>query len=522
MDVKKTNKRIQLRPAETGDAEYLLRWRNRPDIVAAGLSHSRVSRKEHIEWFDGCLRNQEVRIWIILLDSLPIGQIRLVPYKKKEKIISVFILPKYSGHGYGVAAIKAACKQAFHIWPDIKNVRAVILKDNDRSKRAFIKAGFQKSLKTQSEDEKAGPLLLLFSKPEPVPHNRLTFDHSEIDGVRSVLLSGRCSGGSKVLEFEKRLQNWASVKNAVCVGSGLGALRLSLAALGVNRGHHVIIPAYSCVALPNAVLANQAIPLLADIRKDTCNISPAEVSATIHSEKVKCIIAVNTFGYPADVDELLQFDIQIIEDWAHGFQLSSDGISPTKLNGDVAIQSFYATKLMGVGEGGVILTNSEDIAEFARSWRDYGDQPPNGTRLNDKMTDISAAIGISQLQKLPSLIRRRRELAAIYTEAFSAIGWLGEFIRLPANADDRVWYRYPLMLTRWNAAKIIGLMKDYGINAEEPVYNWHPSGISGKSNADQAFSRLISLPLFPALSQEEQRRVIDTVIDVCQQQIKYE
>jgi perosamine synthetase len=509
---------LWLRLAAIEDADLLLTWRNRPDIVAAGLSNRRVEKAEHIAWFTRSLQSDEIRIWIAMLGELPIGQIRVEPGVEGEKLISVFILPDYSGNGYGVEVIKKACRQAFYIWIDLTTISAVVLENNDRSLRAFGRAGFHE-IKTDSlVSNDSHSVNLVRCRPELVPHNRLTYGDAEVNAVATVISSGRWAGGATLAEFEERLGEWASVKYAVCVGSGLSALRLSLRALGIARGHRVAVPEYSCVALPNAVLSNQATPISIDVQRDTWNIDFSKMDSTSKSE-LDCIIAVNTFGCPADPQES-QRDIPMIEDWAHGFRLAADGVSPAGLIGEIAIQSFYATKMMGVGEGGAVLTNSEGVAEFIRTWRDYGDQSPHEGRLNDKMTDIAAALGISQLRRLPQMIRRRRELAEIYTEAFSSVSWLSEYIRLPLDRVDRVWYRYPIFFQKWTAPEIIPYLRGAGVMADMPIYRWSPAHPTPKNIADEAFSKIVSLPLFPTLTNEEQERVIDAFVTACADRIR--
>jgi perosamine synthetase len=231
---------------------------------------------------------------------------------------------------------------------------------------------------------------------------------------------------------------------------------------------------------------------------------------------VKAVISVNTFGCPLDTDALNKLNIDCIEDWAHGFRLGADGKSPAKLISKVAIQSFYATKLIGVGEGGVVLTNSPDIAEHVRNWRDYADQLSDATRLNDKMTDISASIGIVQLKRLPLIIQRRAELASRYMAAFSVPEWLRDYVELPHDSVDRVWYRYPIYLKYWNVRVFIGLMREAGVMTDIPVCDWRPSGSDDCPVTERAFKRIISLPLYPSLNIKEQAHVIKTFLNVSQ------
>jgi len=348
-----------------------------------------------------------------------------------------------------------------------------------------------------------------------VPHNRLTHGAEETEAAAAVIGSGRWASGRKVQEFEARLQEWAGVKHAVCVGSGLGALRLSLGALGCS-GAEVAVPGYSCVALPNAVLANGATPVVVDVERGTWNLDASKFKAISEGDaRPKAIIAVHTFGHPLDTAALRQLDCHCIEDWAHGFPLAKDGVTPAGLDSTVAIQSFYATKLMGAGEGGAVLTHSDDLAQYVRTWRDYSDQQPSATRLNDKMTDIAAAIGIEQLKRLPWMIGRRRELADHYTAAFSSLAWLQEHVDLPVDSAFKVWYRYPVFLKTWGWQELVDLMGTDGVTADSPIWNWHGGDSDAGLVGEDAFRGVVSLPLYPSLTAEEQTHVIRIFIKAC-------
>lgn len=515
--IEETERMISLRPAVVGDSDLLLSWRNRPDIVALGSLNRAVSRGEHAIWFANKLSSDDSIIWIVQNNGLPIGQVRLDPIAPHEKIISIFILADHVGRGFGVDAIKRACVFAFDRWKNLKRIRANILKDNSRSIRSFEKSGFGSVRRGREHD---GMLSLFLPRPILVPHNRLTHGAEETAAVAKVVRSGQWAGGRKVEEFEGHLQDWARVEHAVCVGSGVAALRLSLSAIGVAEGDEVLVPGYSCVALPNAVLANRAIPVVADIEERTWNINLQKINDIRLGSSVKAVIAVNTFGCPLDMDELHKLKIDCVEDWAHGFCLDAEGKSPAGLISKVAIQSFYATKLIGVGEGGVVLTNSPDIAGHVRRWRDYADQLSDATRLNDKMTDISASIGIVQLKRLPDIIQRRAELASRYTAAFSSSEWLHEYVDFPGDDTRRVWYRYPIYLKYWDAQDFIARMRDVGVMADMPVCDWRSSLAGGCQVTERAFRRIVSLPLYPSLNAKEQAHVIKTFFSVSQSYIE--
>lgn len=333
----------------------------------------------------------------------------------------------------------------------------------------------------------------------PVPHNRLTHGPEEEQAVAAVVRSGRWAGGAVVAELEARLARQAGVAHGVAVGSGIGALRLSLLALGVGAGDRVAVPAYSCVALANAVLACGAEPVSIEIEPGTWNISVAALrGALAEGFCLKAVIAVHTFGLPAPVRALEALGVPVIEDCSHAF-------GPAPLGGQtrLAMLSLYATKLLGAGEGGMVLTNDPRLADRIRRARDYSDQAPAASRLNDKMTDLTAALACCQLQRLPASLARREELAARYTAGLAGAADEAGF-ELPAAIAGRVWYRYTVAVSGV-ADEVIARLAAQGVTAARPVEPWSERTTTF---SERAFRRLVSLPLYPTLTSEEQDRVI--------------
>ena len=333
-----------------------------------------------------------------------------------------------------------------------------------------------------------------------VPHNRLTHGAAERDAVAAVVSSGRWSCGPAVERFERALAARVGRQHAVAVGSGVGALRLALLSLGVGAGDEVIVPAYSCVALANAALACGARPVPVDVVRDAWTIDPRAVTVT---PRTKAIVAVHTFGAAADVKALAGFGVPVIEDCAHGIAVGGMGSLAT-----IAITSFYATKLIGAGEGGAVMADDPAIAAFVRRWRDYGEQGANGTRLNDKLTEFAAALAGCQMERLDEFLEARRIRAERYRTAFVEIARAGA-ITLPPAAD-RAWYRYAVEFARFDAPEAIARLGERGVDAAEPVTDWAQAGDSCPVSA-RAFRRVVSLPLFPTLSAEEQEMVIAAV-----------
>jgi dTDP-4-amino-4,6-dideoxygalactose transaminase len=337
-----------------------------------------------------------------------------------------------------------------------------------------------------------------------IPHNRLTYGEAEARAAAEAVASGQWVGGRRVQALETRLAERAGKAHAVAVASGLAALRLGLNALGVARGDEVIIPAYACVALANAALALGASPIAVDVTDDW-NLDPHAVMAA-RTSRTKAVIAVNTFGAPADVTALRHAGVPVIEDCAHGFGLAvADGVLGGRA--DLAALSFHATKLVGAGEGGAVVTDRSVLADRVRAWRDYGDEPPDGTRLNDKLSDIHAAIASCQLERLDQMIGARGERAQRYqTRLAPAARRTGAF-RLPAGPPSRVWYRYAIELTDRMAVDVVDGMRQRGVAAALPVTDWRPAAGRPCPTADRAYARVVSLPLYPTLREDEQERV---------------
>lgn len=337
-----------------------------------------------------------------------------------------------------------------------------------------------------------------------IPHSRLTYSEKEVSAVSAVIRSGQWAGGPQVRRLEQEVCTLFKAPAAVCVGSGLAALRLALKALNVEKGDEVIVPAYSCVALPNAVLAVGAIPVAADVCEGSWAIDAVD-AARRRTGKTKAIIAVNTYGYPADIELLkAKTGLRIIEDSSHGFSCQLGSPAPFSV-ADIAILSFYATKLIAAGEGGVLLACESRIAEFVGDMRDYTDKLPEAGRLNDKMTDIEATLALCQLDRLEDMLRARRARAEIYSRALAGIPG----ITLPRDAADRVWYRYALQVP---PRRLMSLSEDLGkkgVTACRPVEPWLATEeLATYPVAARAYETLLSLPLYPTLSEIEHEHVI--------------
>ncbi len=256
-------------------------------------------------------------------------------------------------------------------------------------------------------------------------------DEEEVQAVREVLLSGRYVSGPKVEEFEKKFADYIGVKHAVAVNSGTAALHVALASLGIGPGDEVIVPPLTFFSTVSAVLHQNAIPVFADIDLESFCLDPSDFEDKI-TENTKAVIPVHIFGNAAEMDEILriadEYNVKVVEDCAqaHGTEYKGKKVGSI---GDAGCFSFYATKHMTTGEGGMITTDSDEIAEKAKIIRNHGmvgrDQHVM-LGYNYRMSEINAAIGLVQLKKLEKLNEKRIENSLYLLDRIrDEVEWLG-------------------------------------------------------------------------------------------------
>lgn len=494
---------LSLRVALPEDSERIFMWRNRPEIVALGSLNRQVSEEEHSSWFEETIRGEHRCLYIVQLRNEAIGQVRFDWHERQRAEVSIYLLSEFTNRGLGVAALREGSRRAFESGQADKIV-SYVRHENPRSLAAFLKAGF---VRCMTEEAKPGhDCLCLFSENRTVPHNRLTHGEEEVRAVDSVIRSGNWARGPVSDLLETRLAECAGMQGAATVGSGLGALRLALLALGIADGDKVAVPAYSCVALANAVLACGAEPVPVDVEPDTWNISPTALRGAVGGRSnVQAIIAVHTFGMPASIGELTETGIPVIEDCSHAF-----GMAPFGSLGKVSILSLFSTKLLGSGEGGALLSNDEKILAYGHHGRDYADKAPSRHSLNDRATDIEASLALCQLDRLPAMIEQREMLAGRYQKILGKHLAAGSDIHLPLMTSGRIWYRFAVSVP--DAAGVVGLLKQQGIAAAQPVDNWLADKLDGYPVSARACRCLVSLPLYPTLGEVEQDRVIEAFL----------
>lgn len=353
-----------------------------------------------------------------------------------------------------------------------------------------------------------------------IPIARPDIGEEEKKAVMEVLDSGMLAAGDVVRKFEERFANYIGVKHALTTTSGTQALILALEAIGV-RGKEVIVPSFTFIATATSVIRAGGIPVFADIDPRTYNIDPEDIRRKI-TDKTKAIIPVHLYGQPANMDEIKEIaeenSLYIIEDscQAHGAKWRG---RKTGSLGDVAAFSFYPTKNMTTGEGGMVTTNDDEIAEKIRMLRNHGQKERYlHTELgwNYRMTNIAAAIGLVQLKKLDRANNRRRENAEFYNNIFSEVS--GIIIPYTDERAYHVYHQYTVQVPRRN--KVIESLRNEGVGFG--VY--YPRGIHQQPVmqklgfrahlpvTERIVKSVLSIPVHPRLSEEDREKVAKALI----------
>ena len=338
-----------------------------------------------------------------------------------------------------------------------------------------------------------------------IPHSSPTLGIEELSAVSEVLSSGCLAQGKKVKEFEEQFSQFLGLKRAGAVNSGTSALHLALIAIGVKTGDEVIIPSFVCTALLNAINYIGAVPVIADINEKDFNLSLGDTKKRI-TKRTRAIIIPHMFGAPShEMKGFKETGIPIIEDCAQSIGAKINGQDAGAI-GDISIFSFYATKVMATGEGGMAASNSLELMERIYDLRDYDNKDDYRVRYNYKMTDIQAAMGIEQLKKLPDFIYRRRIIAERYNEGLKDLP-----VRLPmaSSESDSIWFRYVIYSERANG--LTRYLHEKGIGALKPVFKPLHLLLGNKGDCpvtEKVWNNTISLPIYPLLSLAEVEEVI--------------
>ncbi len=343
-----------------------------------------------------------------------------------------------------------------------------------------------------------------------IPHNKPSISEAEEKAVIEALRSGWLAYGERSKEAEESPARHLDAEGrAIMVSSGTAALFLALKALGLSRGDKVIVPTYTCTAVLNAVYMAGLSPLLCDIDTDL-NLSPEDAARKLDSD-VKTIIITHTFGYPAKTDEFLSLGLPVIEDCATALGSLYRG-KPVGSTGALSIFSFYASKVITGGYGGAVYTKDTDMYDFIKDYVNFDMPEVYNPGFNFMISDINSSVISAQLKKLQGFIERRMHIADIYKESFK-----GYFNVINKHAEPN-YYRFLLDLgDEQNALKFIKYMESKDIRVIRPIkpfellHNYLK--LDGKEfvRAEDYSTRIVSLPIFPSLSEVEIDRVVASV-----------
>jgi len=353
----------------------------------------------------------------------------------------------------------------------------------------------------------------------------------EIEAAAAVLKSGilthKSGAGPKVLEFEREFAKFVGVKHAIAVNTGTAALHCALLAANIKDGNEVLIPSFTFAATATSVILCGAKPTFADIQSDTYCMSLDDVENSIGRE-TRVIVPVHLYGLTCDMDPIMEMarrkGVTVIEDAAQAHAATYKQRKAGSL-ADMACFSFYSAKNMTTGEGGMITTNDDDLAQALKMIRSHGEERPYWiTRIgnNYRMTEFAAAIGIVQLRKLPGFVERRRENAKILTEELGAPGKL--IAPTEPDAMRHSWYLYTVRVRGANAGKrnkIVEKLRNKNIEATVyyetpvhllPLYREVSGGKRGMlPETERAARQVFSLPVHPGMTPEDVSYVADTV-----------
>jgi len=335
-----------------------------------------------------------------------------------------------------------------------------------------------------------------------IPHSRPSITDDDAERVARVVRSGQLAQGPEVAAFERELAARLGVQDVAAVSSGSAALELALIALGVGAGDEVLIPTYVCDALHHAVQRVGAAPVLVDADPDTQSLSAKDALAR-RSRRTRAVIVPHAFGLTADLEPFAALEVPVIEDCAQALGAELDHGKAAGSGGALAVCSFYATKMIAAGEGGAVVGPSALIARV-RDVRDYDERETLAPRTNAKLTDMAAALARGQLARLDAFLARRRAIAARYRALLAGVN-----ARLPVDAGARhVYHRFVLGFDR-DPAAVARALGERGVAARRPVFRpaHRARRLDGFPEADRLWAELLSIPCYPALTDDEVERV---------------
>ncbi len=362
-----------------------------------------------------------------------------------------------------------------------------------------------------------------------IPIAKPNFGKEEETAVKKVLESGILASGPRTKSFEKEFAEYVGVEHAVAMTSGTVALDVALKALKIGPGDEVITSAFSFIASGNCILFQNAKPVFADIDPRTFNIDPSDVAEKI-TAKTKAIIPIHMFGQPANMDALKEIaenkGIALVEDAAQAHGAEYKGQKAGSI-GDIACFSLYATKNMTAGEGGIITTNNQKLADAARLLINHGQSQKyqhDTLGYNYRMTEFCAAIGSVQLKKLDGFNEKRRENAQFLSNG------IRKFTGLTVPYVDKdvkhVFHQYVMKVEdnyRLERNKLADCLAEKGVGVavhypvpiyRQPLYQTLGYGGTVCPNTEETCRRVLSLPVHPLVDRKDIEYILDVLKDI--------
>ncbi len=370
-----------------------------------------------------------------------------------------------------------------------------------------------------------------------IPYGKQCIEDDDIEAVVSVLKSDFLTQGPVIGQFEDKFKQKVNAKYAICVSNGTAALHLSLLALGIGPGDEVITTPNSFLATANAILYVGATPVFVDIELDQFGIDATKIEAAI-TKNTKAIIPVHFAGFPVNLEIIQQlskkYNLKVIEDSCHALGATYKNSLIGSCNySDCSTFSFHPVKHIATGEGGMITTNSNDVYQKLLTLRTHGVTKDSDQLMqnpgpwyyemqtlgfNYRMTDIQAALGCSQLKKLTSFVKRRREIAKQYDAAFS-----GSDLIKPIKEHVNQLSSYHLYVVqidfetiRKTKTEVMAILRDNGIGTQvhyipiidQPYYKEHVNVTGNFENCRTYYKQALSLPMYPLLDDDDVETVI--------------
>ena len=348
-----------------------------------------------------------------------------------------------------------------------------------------------------------------------IPIARPLVGEEELSNIKKVFDSGMLAKGSFVGDFEKGFADYIGVKHAIATSSGTAALIAVLHSI-IREGEEVIMPSFSFIASATSVLFNRGKPVFVDIDPRTFNIDPSKIESAI-TDKTRAIMPVHLYGQACDMKAITEIaekhDLVIVEDacQAHGAEFEGKKVGSF----GIGCFSFYATKNMTTGEGGMITTNDSELAEGVRLFLDHGmkERYVHGSiGYNFRMNNIQGAIGIAQLKKLDTFNKTRLENARFYDKELNGI------LILPKIMDKckHVYHQYTIMAEKRDELK--KELADKGVGSEIyypiPIHKQAIFNLDSKlPNTEEICKRVLSIPVHPGVTENDRKKIVEVVKD---------